>query len=234
MRWDQEICLTHSSSPASTAVRVAGIQGDGDGVNPLCQLALISLAQSLVSARGGDFEPLNSDIPVCRPAAGLEAALEASGLPSKIAVHLTEGYSLTRLSGEAGVPYPRLRRQLVHVFGHDIEELYDARSNDPRAAEAVANLLALAAKLRQPRRQNNVFHSRRGITDLEELRHLNRARVQRYIEQGVSTRKQLHYKNSDLGEWCRENDSDWFNTVLPAIPQAQRRGVGRRKVERTH
>lgn len=212
----------------------AAIHGDGDGVNPLCQLALISLAQSLMSARGGDFDSLNSDIPVCRPAAGLEAALEASGLPSKIAAQLAEGYSLTRLSGEVGVPYPRLRRQLVHVFGHDIEKLYDACSDDPRSAEAVANLRALAEKLRQPRRQSNTFHSRRGVTDLEELRNLNRARVQRYIAQGVRTRKQLHYKNSDLGDWCRSNDSAWFDAVLPAIPQALRKGVGRRKIKRAH
>lgn len=211
----------------------AAIHGDGDGVNPLCQLVLISLARSVISARGGDFDSLNADIPACRPAAGLEAALEASGLPAKIAMQLTEGCSLTRLSGETGVPYPRLRRQLMHVFGYDIGKLYDASSNDSRSAEAVANLRALAEKLRKPKRQNNVFHPRRGVTDLEELRHLNRARVESYIAQGVSTRKQLHYKNSDLGDWCRANDSDWFDAVLPTIPQALRRGVGRRKGKRT-
>lgn len=60
-------------------------------------------------------------------------------------------------------------------------------------------------------------------------RALNRAKVLHYLASGIRTRKQLHYKNSDVGDWCRENDAAWFDEVLPPIPQSQRKGVGRRK-----
>lgn len=207
------------------------IRGDYDGVNPLGQLALISLAQSLIEARGNNFDPLNCPPNVLNQGqlAGLEAALEVSGLPLAFAEQLGAGRSITRLSAESGIPYPRLRRQLAQIFIRDISELHLAGSGDVKSAEVRENLLALAEKLRRPRRQNNVFGEQRGTTGFEELRQLNRSKVQRYIEQGVSTRKQLHYKNSCLGDWCRAHDADWFDAVLPAIPQAQRRGIGRGK-----
>lgn len=207
------------------------IRGDYDGVNPLGQLALISLAQSLIEARGNNFEPLNCHPNALNqgPLAGLKTALEASGLPLVFAEQLGAGHSITQLSVDSGIPYPRLRRQLVQIFTRDMNELHLACTDDVRSAEVRENLLALAKKLRRPRRKNNVFGQQRGVTGFEELRQLNRSKVQRYIEQGVSTRKQLHYKNSCLGDWCRAHDADWFDAVLPAIPQARRKRVGRPK-----
>jgi len=37
---------------------------------------------------------------------------------------------------------------------------------------------------------------------------MNRAKIDRYLQQGIRTRKQLHYKNSDLGDWCRRFDAE--------------------------
>lgn len=208
------------------------IHGGYNGVNPLAHLALISLAKSLLDARGGTPARRSGQPDAGRgrlPLAGLEAALEASGLPLDFAGQLASGYSMTRLSAGSGIPYPRLRRQLGQVFRWDIDELHFASPDDLESDRVRANLLALAEKLRGPRRHNNVFHQQNRAAGFEELRLLNRSKVQRYLEQGISTRKELHYKNSGLGDWCRAYDAVWFDAVLPAIPQAQRKRIGRRK-----
>ncbi|MGV2291889.1 TniQ family protein [Trinickia sp. YCB016] len=211
------------------------VRGAHTGVNPIAQLALVAVAETMIDAQR------RQDTETCRPVdvmsqtaftyslAGLEAALEVSGLPVALADKLSRGFSLTKMSADEGIPYPRLRRQLGRVFERSIDELIVAANDDAVAQALKGNLQAVANKLCGPLRRNNVFRRKDSAEGLEELRIMNRSKVERYLEQGVRTRKLLHYKNSDLGDWCRQFDSEWFQTVLPAIPQSERRGVGRRK-----
>jgi TniQ len=214
------------------------IHGANTGINPLAQLVLIFLAQELIKTgrRKGDETCASviesSPAPGISPLAGLQAALEVAGLPATLAGDLGCGRSVTRISADSGIPYPRLRRQLKEVFEQSIDQLCATKSDDVEALQIEQNLRALAYKLHEPLRRNNVFRRKNSAAGWEELRILNRSKVERYLDQGVRTRKQLHYKNSDLGDWCREFDSEWFDTVLPAIPQTERKGGGMRKGKR--
>ncbi len=210
------------------------IRGADAGVNPSAHLALVSVAQSTLRSRSGKGrDPLGPNDELSRTRypptlTRLEAALDSVGLPTGIAAHLGSGFSLTKISAIEAIPYPRLRRQVGRVLERNIDELccFDDGSVDQTSKRM---LETLAEKLRGPLRRNNRFIPQASVREFEELRALNRAKVDRYLQQGIRTRKQLHYKNSDLGDWCRRFDAEWFESVLPMVPQSERRGIGRRK-----
>lgn len=159
-------------------------------------------------------------------AAGSVGRLE--NLPDTIADRLSAGCSLTRVSVDEGGPYPRLRRQLKLVFKQDALFSRMCSSTDDQSNNALENLHRLRHRLLAPIRKPNAFE-RSGGKNFDEVRALNREKVRRYLEQGIRTRKQLHYKNSDLGDWCRKFDGEWFNAALPAIHQSERREIGRKR-----
>lgn len=210
------------------------IRGADAGVNPSAHLALVSVAQSTLRSRSGKGrDPLGPNDELSRTRypptlTRLEAALDSVGLPTGIAAHLGSGFSLTKIGAIEAIPYPRLRRQVGRVLERNIDELccFDDGSVDQTSKRM---LETLAEKLRGPLRRSNRFSPQANVRGFEELRALNRAKVDRYLQQGIRTRKQLHYKNSDLGDWCRMFDTEWFESVLPIVPQSERRGVGRRK-----
>jgi hypothetical protein len=232
-------CVNFAELSAAVGTRITSrfvekaIRGEHTGVNPIAHLSLISLAELNMKARCKKADQTSglvdakSEYPCSL--APLKAALEVAGLPVNLADGLGRGLSLTKMSEAEGIPYPRLRRQVGMLLERSIDELCVTASDDPIPRAIKNNLQALAEKLRRPRRRHNRFHRKDSVEGLEELRALNRSKVNRYLEQGIRTRKQLHYKNSDLGDWCRQFDSEWFQAVLPAIPQSERKGVGRRK-----
>lgn len=203
------------------------------GVNPNLLLAVVAHASGALDKRSQrcvDVAQLRQSptLSVAPWMKYLERAMEAEGLPATIADRLAAGYSLTRISADEGIPYPRLRRQLKMIFERDSPLCSTRSCTNDQLSNALVNLHGLRHKLLAPVRKSNVFERLTGKT-FEEVRTLNREKVQRYLAQGVRTRKQLHYKNSDLGDWCRKFDSEWFSEVLPEIPQSERKGVGRKR-----
>jgi len=159
----------------------------------------------------------------------LDSALDVVGLNPLTSYVLASSRSLTQISESLHIPYPRLRRQLMRAFEMISEELpvekWDAWAHTPE----IEKLRKLWEKLRSPVRQNNVFKRNILAKDMDELRTMQRAKLAIYLEQGIRSRKQLYQKNTDLVFWCRTHDAQWFDAVLPAIPHAERKGVGRRR-----
>jgi hypothetical protein len=211
------------------------VRGTYAGANPMALLAIVSIVESILESKsreGLGSQRLPSSIPhvgFSTPPAGLAAALEIVGLPATVGIQLVKGDSLTKICAYVGIPYPRLKRQVTLMLDRNIDELCAGMTDDDAGQAGRRNLQALADRLHRPCRNNNRFRRQNSNDGLEELRVLNRSKVCRYLEQGIQTRKQLYSKNSDLGVWCRKFDPDWFDAMLPSIPQAERRGVGRRK-----
>lgn len=207
--------------------------GDDAGVNPLGHLALIGLADKQLAAdtakRSGFRAKYNM---LGDTLQGLRCALSEAGLPERMADSLARGDSLTKIARAWKVPPPRLRRELSQVFEADITFLCGKPAHGDAGEVAKKNLQRMSIKLKQPVRSITVFEKCDHALTLEELRERNRAKVLHYLATGIQTRKQLHYKNSNVGDWCREHDAIWFDEALPSIPQSERKGVGRRKGSR--
>lgn len=225
---------TQLSEAVGTKVTIefvkTAIAGDDAGVNPLGHLALIALAHEQLSANTAKRSGFHDEKDVFGDSLHvLRRALSGAGLPERMADALARGDSLTKIARNWKVPPPRLRRELSQVFATEIGTLCDGAVRGEAGVVAKRNLHAMSMRLKEPVHSITIFDKCDPQMTFGQARERNRAKVLHYLAAGIQTRKQLHYKNSDVGDWCREHDAAWFDLVLPAIPQSERKGAGRPK-----